>query len=122
MQAAATKLAFLARFQRGGGLWVSRVRPWAAVLKRLLPIFVTSKMLLAQNSIDSLCYLKINTEDHDLTVLRGAECALCRQDTCPAEFEYHSISLYLRVKLSDMIKFLKLLGYSCYSKTTAENY
>jgi FkbM family methyltransferase len=64
-----------------------------------------------ENSLDSIALVKIDTEGHDLAVLRGARELLARQRIAVVQFEYNHRWIYGRSFLRDAFELLEPLGY-----------
>ncbi len=58
-----------------------------------------------------LTLVKIDTEGHDLAVLRGARSLFAEQRISVAQFEYNSRWIYPRFFLRDVFRFLEPFGY-----------
>jgi FkbM family methyltransferase len=63
------------------------------------------------NGLDSLSLVKIDTEGHDLAVLRGARALLARQRIAVVQFEYNHRWIYGRSFLRDAFELLEPHGY-----------
>jgi FkbM family methyltransferase len=61
--------------------------------------------------LDQITLVKIDTEGHDLTVLRGAQGLLDRQRISVVQFEYNHRWIYARSFLRDAFELLEPLGY-----------
>ena len=55
--------------------------------------------------------VKIDTEGHDLTVLRGARAMLAEHRIAVVQFEYNHRWVFARAFLRDAFEFLADLGY-----------
>jgi FkbM family methyltransferase len=64
-----------------------------------------------ENGLDSFALVKIDTEGHDLAVLRGARGLLGRQGISVVQFEYNQRWIYARSYLRDAFDLLEPLGY-----------
>jgi FkbM family methyltransferase len=64
-----------------------------------------------ENNLDSVALVKIDTEGHDLAVLRGASGLLARQRIAAVQFEYNLRWIYGRSFLRDAFELLEPLGY-----------
>jgi len=64
-----------------------------------------------ENNLDSVALVKIDTEGHDLAVLRGASELLARQRIAVVQFEYNHRWIYGRSFLRDAFELLEPLGY-----------
>jgi hypothetical protein len=61
--------------------------------------------------ISNVLFLKIDTEGHDLFVLRGARALLDSGSVAFIEFEYNSTWIASRTFLRDAFEFMKSFGY-----------
>jgi FkbM family methyltransferase len=61
--------------------------------------------------LDHLTLVKIDTEGHDLAVLRGARSLFAERRISCAQFEYNSRWIYARFFLRDAFQLLEPLGY-----------
>jgi FkbM family methyltransferase len=61
--------------------------------------------------MDHVALLKIDTEGHDLAVLRGARCLLANRRISVAQFEYNHRWIYARSYLRDAFELLQPYGY-----------
>jgi len=64
-----------------------------------------------QAGLDQLALVKIDTEGHDLAVLRGARQLFAEQRISVAQFEYNHRWIYARSYLRDAFELLEPLGY-----------
>jgi len=64
-----------------------------------------------QAGLDQLALVKIDTEGHDLAVLRGARHLFAEQRISVAQFEYNHRWIYARSYLRDAFELLEPLGY-----------
>jgi FkbM family methyltransferase len=64
-----------------------------------------------QAGLDHITLLKIDTEGHDLAVLRGARTLLAEQRIFIAQFEYNHRWVYARSYLRDVFNLLEPFGY-----------
>ena len=64
-----------------------------------------------QAGLDQLALVKIDTEGHDLAVLRGARQLFAEQRISVAQFEYNHRWIYARSYLHDAFELLEPLGY-----------
>lgn len=79
---------------------------------RSTPVVVlTGDQTLSQLGLDRVDLLKIDTEGHDLTVLRGFEKSLQLGRIPIIQFEYNGLSIYSRTLLLDFYEYLGPLGY-----------
>ena len=61
--------------------------------------------------LDQITFVKIDTEGHDLAVLRGARELFAAQRISVAQFEYNHRWIYARCYLRDAFELLQPLGY-----------
>lgn len=64
-----------------------------------------------ESGLDSVALVKIDTEGHDLAVLRGARELLAQQRIAVVQFEYNHRWIYGRSFLRDAFELLEPLGY-----------
>ncbi len=64
-----------------------------------------------QEELDRLALVKIDTEGHDLAVLRGAHGLLAERRISTLQFEYNSRWIMARSFLRDVFEFLEPLHY-----------
>jgi FkbM family methyltransferase len=72
---------------------------------------MTVDLYAANLGIDQIALVKIDTEGHDLAVLRGARGMLAERRIAVAQFEYNSRWVDARSFLRDAFEFLSPLGY-----------
>jgi FkbM family methyltransferase len=72
---------------------------------------VTLDQYAARTGMDSIALVKIDTEGHDLAVLRGARRLLTEQRIMIAQFEYNHSWIFARSFLHDAFELLMPLGY-----------
>lgn len=66
---------------------------------------------MAMHGLESIDLLKIDTEGHDLSVLRGFGSAIEHGRVAAIQFEYNSLSIDSRALLADYYEYLVPLGY-----------
>jgi len=71
----------------------------------------TLDLYSAASAVPGFALVKIDTEGHDLAVLRGAAGLLARHRIAIAQFEYNHRWVYARVFLRDAFEYLTGLGY-----------
>jgi FkbM family methyltransferase len=72
---------------------------------------MTLAMYANEAGLDQISLVKIDTEGHDLAVLRGAESLFAEHRISVAQFEYNHRWIYPRFFLRDAFKLLEPLGY-----------
>jgi FkbM family methyltransferase len=65
----------------------------------------------AQSGVSRFAFVKIDTEGHDLTVLRGARTMLAEHRIAVVQFEYNHRWVFAHAFLCDAFEFLTDLGY-----------
>jgi FkbM family methyltransferase len=78
---------------------------------------MTVDLYAANLGIDQIALVKIDTEGHDLAVLRGAHGMLAQRHIAVVQFEYNSRWVDARTFLRDAFEFLSPMGY-CVGKLT----
>lgn len=66
----------------------------------------------AQNHIERIALLKIDTEGHDMNVMEGAKGLLADQRIAVVQFEYNHLWVSARRYLKDVFEFATPLGYT----------
>jgi FkbM family methyltransferase len=84
--------------------------PGVTVTTQTVPT-MTLDSYAAQSGIERLELVKIDTEGHDLTVLRGARTLLAEHRIAVVQFEYNHYWVYARGYLRDAFEFLTEVGY-----------
>ena len=74
-------------------------------------IITTLDSYVERAGLDELALVKIDTEGHDLAVLRGAYRLFAEQRISAAQFEYNHRWIYARYYLRDAFELLEPLGY-----------
>jgi FkbM family methyltransferase len=72
---------------------------------------ITLDSYAAQSGVPSFAFVKIDTEGHDLTVLRGARTMLAERRIAVVQFEYNHRWVFAHAFLRDAFEFLADLGY-----------
>jgi len=72
---------------------------------------ITLDSYAAQSGLSRFALVKIDTEGHDLTVLRGARAMLAEHRISVVQFEYNHRWVFARAFLRDAFEFLVELGY-----------
>jgi FkbM family methyltransferase len=72
---------------------------------------ITLDSYAAQSGVPRFALVKIDTEGHDLTVLRGARTMLAEHRIAVVQFEYNHRWVFARAFLHDAFEFLGDLGY-----------
>lgn len=85
-------------------------RPPDATTTETVPT-VTLDSYAEQHGVPRFALVKIDTEGHDLTVLRGARALLAEHHIAVIQFEYNHRWVYARAFLRDAFEFLTDLGY-----------
>lgn len=89
-----------------------RDRRWA-VVEAVVPCKVsTLDAYLTEKNIETVDFLKIDTEGMDHRVLRGAELALRRRAITAIQFEYGLVAVETRFLLKDFFEMLGGYGYA----------
>ncbi|HVJ68264.1 MAG TPA: FkbM family methyltransferase [Caulifigura sp.] len=76
----------------------------------------TLDSLASDRAIDSIAFLKIDTEGHELSVLRGAKSLIARQAIDAIQFEFNEMNVMSRVFLRDFYAILP--GYAFFRLDT----
>ena len=72
---------------------------------------ITLDSYAAQAGVAHFAFVKVDTEGHDLTVLRGARALLAEHRIAVVQFEYNHRWVFSRAFLRDAFEFLGDLGY-----------
>jgi FkbM family methyltransferase len=72
---------------------------------------ITFDSYAARSGVHRFALVKIDTEGHDLTVLRGARTMLAEHRIAVVQFEYNHRWIFARAFLRDAFEFLADLGY-----------
>jgi FkbM family methyltransferase len=72
---------------------------------------ITLDSYAARSGVPRFAFVKIDTEGHDLTVLRGARALLAEHRIAAVQFEYNHRWVYARAFLRDVFDLLADVGY-----------
>jgi len=72
---------------------------------------ITLDSYATRSGVPRFAFVKIDTEGHDLTVLRGARALLAEHRIAVVQFEYNHRWVFARAFLRDAFEFLADLGY-----------
>lgn len=112
-------------YPQAPGLSTLHRRPELEALDGLVPIFLTVPLMrlddfCAEHLINSVDFLKIDTEGNELFVLLGAEKLLLTQSIQLIQFEYGGCYLDSKTTLKDVYEYLSGFGYAIYRLAPSE--
>ncbi len=81
----------------------------------LTPVkIITLDDYCSKNHIDHIDFMKVDTEGHEFSVLRGSESMLKKQAIDCIQFEFGNAAIYARVFFRDIYDLLQKNGYEIY--------
>ena len=103
-----TVVSYIPESDSGSSL---NVLPWQHEMKELPALLKTGDSFVAESDINEIFFLKIDTEGHELNVLRGFLSLIKKQKIKCIQFEYGYTYIQNRYFLKDVYELLESAGY-----------